>query len=157
MSFETMDSSTTMLADIISSYMKENNLEPGKDIFFLISNDANHYGEDFDNHPYGLNETAHNVAVANDKRITDQTFNGTITKAKIQNLSDELWPEAGIGMLTIDKLVTAWGRKLNGKVFKYSDTFTGGVLHFKGSTLGITAPYSLKHWCGFFSAGFYLE
>ena len=170
MSFGKMDSLSSQLAGIILKYAKENNLRIGKDIFFLFSNDANHYGEDFDNHPYGLNETAHNVAVANDKRIADQAFNGTITKSRIQKLSDELWPEAGIrqdcplwcgrysvvfGLLTVNKVVDKIGKKLTGKVFKYSDTWTGGVLPVKGTEMGITAPYSLKHWVGFFSAGFY--
>lgn len=172
MSFERMDSSSTMLADIILAYIKENNLVPGKDIFFLISNDANHYGEDFDNSPYGMNEDAHQVATNNDKRIADETFNGTITLEKIVNLSEELWPEAKVnkncplwcgrypvvfGLLTVNKLANDVGRELTGKVFEYSDTFTGGVLPFKESTMGITAPYSLKHWCGIFSAGFYIK
>jgi AmmeMemoRadiSam system protein B len=172
MSFEKMDSLSDELANIISEYVKENNLKLGKDIFFLFSNDANHYGEDFDNHPYGLNEEAHNVAVANDKRIADQIFNGTVTKNRIQKLSDELWPEAGIkqdcplwcgryavvfGLFTVSKVVNENGKKLSGKVLRYSDTWTGGVLPVKGTSMGITAPYSLKHWVGFLSAGFYME
>jgi len=172
MPFEKMDSVSNELSNIISDYVKENNLKLGKDIFFLFSNDANHYGEDFDNHPYGLTEEAHNVAVANDKRIADQIFNGTVTKNRIQKLSDELWPEAGVkqdcplwcgryaivfGLLTVSKVVNGNGKKLSGKVFKYSDTWTGGVLPVKGTMMGITAPYSPKHWVGFLSAGFYLE
>jgi AmmeMemoRadiSam system protein B len=172
MSFEKMDSLSDELANIISEYVKENNLKLGKDIFFLFSNDANHYGEDFDNHPYGLNQEAHNVAVTNDKRIADQIFNGTVTKNKIQKLSDELWPEAGIkqdcplwcgryavvfGLFTVSKVVNENGKKLSGKVLRYSDTWTGGVLPVKGTSMGITAPYSLKHWVGFLSAGFYME
>jgi hypothetical protein len=31
------------------------------------------------------------------------------------------------------------------------------VLPVKGTSMGITAPYSLKHWVGFLSAGFYME
>ena len=172
MSYEKMDSLSNALSGIISDYVKENNLKLGKDIFFLFSNDANHYGEDFDNYPYGLNEEAHSVAVANDKRIANEVFNGTITKNSIQKLSDELWPEAGVkqdcplwcgryavvfGLLTVSKVVNESGKKLSGKVFKYSDTWTGGVLPEKGTSMGITAPYSLKHWVGFLSAGFYLE
>ena len=172
MPFEKMDSLSSQLAGIILTYVKENNLIMGKDIFFLFSNDANHYGEDFDNHPYGLNETAHNVAVANDKRIVDKAFTGTVTESRIKKLSDELWPEAGIrqdcplwcgrysvvfGLLTVKKIVNENGKKLSGKVFCYSDTWTGGVLSVKGTGMGINAPYSLKHWVGFFSAGFYLD
>jgi AmmeMemoRadiSam system protein B len=172
MPFEKMDSLSNELSGIISDYAKVNNLKLGKDIFFLFSNDANHYGEDFDNHPYGLDEEAHDVAVANDKRITEQIFDGTITKNRIQKLSDELWPEAGIsqacplwcgrysvvfGLLTVNRIVDKNGKKLTGKVFKYSDTWTGGVLPVEGTMMGITAPYSLKHWVGFLSAGFYME
>lgn len=172
MSFERMDSLSTMLADIILFYVKENNLKPGEDVFFLISNDANHYGEDFNNQPYGLDEKAHNLATENDKRIADETFNGSVTQDKIKNFSNELWTEAGVnencplwcgrypivlGLLTINKIVSWSGKKLTGKVFKYSDTWTGGVLPVKGTNMGITAPYSLKHWVGFLSAGFYLK
>ena len=172
MSYEKMDSLSTELAGIISAYIKENNLELGKDIFFLISNDSNHYGEDFNNQPYGLDEEAHRVATGNDKRIAAEIFNGLITDDKIKNLSGELWSEAGasqscplwcgrypavFGLLTIKRIVNEAGRKLTGKVFKYSDTWTEGVLPVKGTRMGITAPYSLKHWVGFLSAGFYLK
>jgi len=172
MPFEKMDSLSDELSDIISDYVKANNLKLGKDIFFLFSNDANHYGEDFDNQPYGLNEEAHSVANANDNRIANQTFNGIVTKHRIEKLSSELWPEAGatkdcplwcgryaivLGLLTVNNIVNDVGKKLTGKIFKYFDTWTGGVLPVKGTMMGITAPYSLKHWVGFFSAGFYLE
>ena len=46
---------------------------------------------------------------------------------------------------------------MTGKLFRYSDTYSEGVLPLKKAGFGITAPYSLKHWVGFFSAGFYLE
>ena len=59
--------------------------------------------------------------------------------------------------MTINNIVTESGSKLTGKVFKYSDTWTEGVLPVKETKMGITAPYSLKHWVGFLSAGFYLE
>jgi AmmeMemoRadiSam system protein B len=174
-SFDRMDSLSSGLSDIISGYIKSNNYVLGKDIFFLMSNDANHYGEDFDNEPYGLDEQAHKTATENDKRIADENLNGTITREKIKNLSDELWPEAGVnqsavadcplwcgrypvvfGLMTINKIANkVTGKKITGKVFKYGDTFTGGVLPVKGTMMGTTAPFSLKHWVGFFSAGIY--
>jgi hypothetical protein len=149
-----------------------NNLKPGRDIFFLISNDANHYGEDFNNRPYGLDEEAHKFAVDNDKRIAEETFNGLISEEKIKNFSFELWPEAGVnkncplwcgrypivlGLLTVYKIADETGKELVGNVFKYSDTWTEGVLPFRESKMGTTAPFSLKHWVGFLSAGFYME
>jgi len=171
-SFNRMDSISTQLADIISGYMKSNKLVPGKDIFFLFSNDANHYGEDFDNSPYGMDEAAHLIATENDKRIANESFNGIITTEKLVGLSERLWPEAGVnkncplwcgrypvvfGLLTLNKIIIQSSRNITGEVFKYSDTWTGGVLPVKGTGMGITAPYSLHHWVGFFSAGFYLE
>ena len=171
--FGKMDSVSTAVSEIISRYIKSNNLELGKDIFFLISNDANHYGEDFDNQPYGMDENAHLIATNNDKQIADETFNGMVTREKIKSFSEKLWPEAGVnqicplwcgrypivfGLLTINKVVDeVAGKNIEGKVFKYSDTFTGGVLSFRKSTMGTTAPFSLKHWVGFLSAGFYLK
>ena len=172
-SFDRMDSLSSDLSDIISEYVKSKNYVLGKDIFFLMSNDANHYGEDFNNEPYGLDEQAHKTATGNDKRIANENLNGTITKEKIKNLSDELWPEAGVnktcplwcgrysvvfGLMTINKIVNkVSGKKITGKVFKYSDTFTGGVIPVKGTMMGTTAPFSLKHWVGFLSAGIYAE
>ena len=170
--FERMNSISTQLSDIISDYMKKNKLELGKDIFFLFSSDANHYGEDFDNSPYGMDEAAHLIATENDKKIANESFNGIITTEKLVGLSERLWPEAGVnkncplwcgrypivfGLLTLNKIIIQSGKKITGKVFKYSDTWTGGVMPVKGTGMGITAPYSLHHWVGFFSAGFYLE
>jgi AmmeMemoRadiSam system protein B len=172
MSFDRMDSLSTQLSNIISTYASENNLQLGKDIFFLFSNDANHYGEDFNNQPYGLDETAHNVATANDQRIAEKVFNGVVDKHKIKNLSEELLPEEGVckdcplwcgkypiilGLLTVNKIANKNNKIIVGELFKYSDTWTGGVLPVKGTGMGITAPYSLKHWVGFFSAEFYLR
>ncbi len=172
-SFDRMDSLSNDLSDIISEYIKSKNYVLGKDIFFLMSNDANHYGEDFDNEPYGLDEQAHKTATENDKRIANENLDGTITKEKIKNLSDQLWPEAGInkscplwcgrypvvfGLMTINKIVNkVSGKKITGKVFKYGDTFTGGVIPVKGTMMGTTAPFSLKHWVGFLSVGIYDE
>ncbi|MEJ2105429.1 MAG: AmmeMemoRadiSam system protein B [Ignavibacteriaceae bacterium] len=163
MPFERMDSLSFMLAEIISVYAKENKLELGKDIFFLFSNDANHYGEDFDNQPYGLDEKAHSVATANDKRIAEKIFNGVESKDKIKNLSEELWPEAGfcndcplwcgrypivLGLLTVNKIVNANGKLLNGNLFNYSDTWTEGVLPVKGTEMGITKKMKIPHCWG---------
>ena len=46
---------------------------------------------------------------------------------------------------------------LNGKVFSYSDSWTEKPLPVYGTHMGTTAPFSLKHWCGYVSAGFYVE
>lgn len=171
MSFERMDSISAKLSEIILQYLKEKNLKIGRDLFILISNDANHYGEDFNNLPYGLDEYAHKTATDVDKRIAAK-FNDDITFEKISDISTELWTEKNekevyplwcgkypivFGLLTATHLAKKLGYNINGKLFCYSDTFSEKVLSFKETRMGITAPFSLRHWVGFLSAGFYLK
>lgn len=62
------------------------------------------------------------------------------------------------GLLTINKTMQkAAGRGIQGKVLSYSDSYSEGVIPLKKAGFGITAPFSLKHWVGYVSAGFYLD
>ncbi len=173
MPFEKMENMSNELAKIISDYIKDNNLKLGKDIFFLISTDADHYGKDFDNIPFGEDMKSHEEATNNDRRIAKETFNGMLTKSKIKNLTKELWgtpkdnPPSPVwcgkfsvpfGLLATNKIIKSVSNKeLNGKLFAYSDSWTEGIIPIKHTNLGTTAPFSLKHWCGWLSAGFYLK
>ncbi len=94
MPLERMDTISGSLSEIISDYIKRNNLEIGKDIFFLISNDASHYGEDFNNSPYGLDLKAHKIATENDKRIIKENLTGKINHDKIFGITKKLWPDS---------------------------------------------------------------
>lgn len=169
--FERMDSMSEKLSSIISNYAKQNNLIPGKDIFFLISNDANHYGEDFNNSPYGLDLRAHQLATDNDKRIINEKIEGIINHQKIFGITKELWPDSStqkdvplwcgrypivIGLLTIEKSIEKIsGKKIAGRLLKYSDSMTEKVLPIKNTSMGLTAIFSPKHWCGWFTLGIY--
>jgi len=172
-SLEKMEEISDKLSSIISDYIKENNLKLGKDIFFLFSSDANHYGKDFSNIPYGEDEAAHLKGTTNDKRIADTYFNGSINKEKIEKFTNELWPDSlskepkplwcgrysiPFGLLTTTKIIkNVTGKEIEGKVLRYSDTWTEKVIPLQNTSLGITASFSLKHWVGFLSAGFYLK
>ena len=168
MNFERMDSISSKLSVIIAAYSKANKLEPGKDIFFLISNDADHYGEDFNNSHYGLDLAAHAKATENDKRILRNSFELTFDKSKIEGITKELWPDSSnqkivplwcgrypivMGLLTIEKVIgNLSGEKVHGKLFRYSDSLTEKVLKID---MGLTAVFSPKHWCGWFTLGLY--
>lgn len=172
-SFEHLDSISIQLAAIIQKYIKENGLILGKDIFFLISNDCNHYGIDFNNSPYGIDETAHENAVNRDKEIANNHFNNKLTLKEISSLCEDLFPDTtgkkiiplwcgrypiSLGLLTVEKVVKGIsGKELSSRVLKYSDSWTEGVLPVKRQQMGLTAPFSLKHWVGYLSAAFYLE
>ena len=172
MPYKRMEKISDDISKIIIDYIKDNNLKLGKDIFFLISTDADHYGKDFDNAPFGEDKKAHKEATDLDKKIASKTFNGLLTEKRLKYLTGELWQVKNkkpktlwcgrypvpFGLLTTFKITTAlFNKNLTGQVFKYSDTYTEGVIPIKGTHLGLTAPFSLKHWVGFLSAGFYLK
>ncbi len=167
-----MEDVSGRLAEALSAYVREKNLKLGEDIAFLISTDANHYGADFNNTPFGDDERAHATAAGNDRRIAGTYLNGVVTRERIHELSEEIrWDSTGgsgrplwcgrypvaFGLLTVTNLVQRLNAgRLNSALLKYSDTWTGKVIPLEGTHMGITAPFSLKHWVGFFSAALYL-
>jgi AmmeMemoRadiSam system protein B len=172
MPMEKMEDISNRLSDIINEYTKSKNLKLGEDIFFLISNDANHYGEDFSNSPYGMDANAHKLATENDVRIINQDLVNKISNEKIYQTAKDILPDSSnkftplwcgrypiiLGLMTISKVVKVTDDKvLFGKLFKYSDTFTEKVLPVKNTSMGLTAVFSYKHWCGWFTEGFYLN
>jgi len=165
MTFERMDTVSEELSKIISDYMKQNHLIPGKDIAFLISSDADHYGQDFNNSPYGEDAAAHKEATDNDKRIAGKDLDGILSSRKILDLTSEmkttLWCgkySVPFGLLTSEKIIAKYsGRYLDGKVLRYSDSYSESVLPLRDTGMGTTAPASYKHWCGWLSAAFYLK
>lgn len=174
MDFPAMERISAALATAITSYIRENNLAVGKDIFFLISADANHYGKDFDNVIYGQDERAHQLGIASDIEIVHTFLTGTISPALIRRFTERLWGKTYLeyndrywcgrysipfGLLTVGEIMNRLypGKSLTGQLLRYADTYTDGVLPLKKTGYGITAPFSLKHWVGFFSVAFFLE
>ncbi|HEY9165795.1 MAG TPA: AmmeMemoRadiSam system protein B [Candidatus Kryptonia bacterium] len=165
MPFGRMDTISDHLSSIISDYIKVNHLVPGKDIAFLVSSDADHYGPDFNNSPYGEDEKAHAEATANDRRIAHKDLDGVLTSEKVYDLTNEmkntLWCgkfSVPFGLLTSEKVVMKTnGKELDGKLIRYSDSYSEGVIPLKGTGMGTTAPASYKHWCGWLSEAFYLK
>ncbi len=160
-----MDTISNQLSIIIAEYIAERHLKLGKDIVFLMSSDADHYGEDFDNSPYGEDARAHEEATANDRRIAHKDLDGVLSDDKVEDLTHEmdntLWCgkfSVPFGLLTAEKTVSKVpGKKLDGKVLRYSDSYSESVLPLRNTGMGTTAPASYKHWCGWLSAAFYLK
>jgi AmmeMemoRadiSam system protein B len=173
MPFEKMDEVSGRLAEVITGYIKNEGLVPGKDIFFLISSDGNHYGQDFKNSPFGEGETAWHAARALDQRIIRDCLTGPLDKAKVEGLTHELWGKTYLeykntywcgkysipfGLLTTQKVIeSTLGKKLSGMLFRYSDTYSEGALPVRGTGMGTTAPFSLRHFVSFCSIGYYLD
>ena len=174
MNFEKMEELSEALSSILLNYIKTNGYEIGKDIFFLISADANHYGGDFNNSPFGEDRSAHKKGTGFDKKIIRSYLTGEVATSKIRGLTTEIWGKTykdpsktlwcgrysiPFGLLTVIKVIEKSQLKglLTGKLLRYSDTYSEGVLPLKNMNCGITAPFSFKHWVGFFSAAFYMK
>ncbi|MBN1589213.1 MAG: AmmeMemoRadiSam system protein B [Pirellulales bacterium] len=174
MSFDTMDTVSAKLAKVLTGYMKEKHLEPGKDVFFLISADANHYGKEFNNTFFGEGAEAHGKGAGHDRHLVDTYLQGPISIKKLKDLSSQLWGEdfksygdvvwcgqytIPFGLLTVHHLMETWApeKQLTGKRFLYGDSYSDGVLPADETGLGTASPPSLERWVGFFSAGYYLR
>ncbi len=173
MPFERMEELAGRLAAVVAAYLQENSLRLGQDVVLLISADANHYGRDFANAPYGEDEAAHARGVAEDRRIAGWLAEGPLNREKVRQLTKELWGASHLdygvshwcgkydvpfGLLAaLETARRAGGRGLSGKLLRYADTYSQGVLPLRQPGFGITAPFSPKHWVGFFSSRFALE
>jgi len=161
------------LAVVISAYMKENHLTPGRDIFFLISADGNHYGKDFNNLAFGEGQAAWEKALAFDRQLIANYLTGVIDRGKIEGLTGEFRGKTYLdykntnwcgkysipfGLLASEKIIKrTTGKKLKGELIRYSDSYSEGVLPLRKIGLGTTAPFSLRHWVSYAALGYYLD
>ncbi|OGF67517.1 MAG: AmmeMemoRadiSam system protein B [Candidatus Fischerbacteria bacterium RBG_13_37_8] len=170
MPFEKMEEISTRLAEVITAYIHENNLKPGKDIVFLFSADANHYGKDFNNTPFGEDEKAHEKGINQDLNWVKSYLTGKVDNEKIRILTTKLWGATyrdygstywcgkysiPFGMLTTMKIMHSLNIPLQGTLLQFGDTYSGGVLPVTKCGIGTTAPFSLKHWVSFFSVAYH--
>ena len=166
MDLKTMDRLSGKLSKQIANYLKENNLA-FKDVIFLISTDANHYGEDFHNLEFGKGEEGHKKARKHDMEIFNKYYKGEITKTRVKSIvkngvyEKTLWCgrySIPFGLLTTEKVVEKMEEKhLFGHFVRYDDTYIDPVIPLKGYGFGVSAPFSLKHWVGHISVAFTLK
>lgn len=165
MSFERMDAVSEKLGAAVAEYVVKARLVPGRDIFFLCSSDANHYGKDFDNIPFGEDNDAHIKATEQDRQIANSCIIGKVQPTKIRNFTEKMnnvvWCgkySIPFGLLTTERIIRKiLGKELIGSLLRYSDSYTEGVLPLMQTGMGTTAPFSLKHWVGYVTVGFRAE
>jgi AmmeMemoRadiSam system protein B len=166
-----MDSLAEQLAAAVNDYLAGQKLQWGKDFAVLISSDANHYGVNFNNTPYGIDSSAHARAIAHDQELVHTWLTGELTAGKISALiagitgadyhesMDVLWCgrySIPFGLKLVEKLALRQRRPaMQGHLLRYGDTYSDGVLPLTQTGMGLTAPFSLQHWVGFFSVGYY--
>ncbi|MEN6559442.1 MAG: AmmeMemoRadiSam system protein B [Acidobacteriota bacterium] len=173
MPFEKMEEISTMVAKVVAAEMKARGLVAGQDVFFLISADGNHYGQDFNNSAFGEGEAAWLKGRAFDERLIRDYLTGVVDEAKVEGLTKELWGATYLdyrntywcgkysipfGLLTVQKILALTeNRKIGGMLFRYSDSYSEGALPLQKTGMGLTAPYSLRHWVSWCSIGYYRE
>lgn len=167
MSFKNLDKISSEIAKIITTYIKENKLQLGKDIAFIASSDATHYGKDFKYTPYGNDELSHKKGTKGDKLVSkfylERNFTGAKAGLLMQETKNKTKGWCGkysvpFGLSVANKVTyNITNKVLVGKLVKYSDSYTSGVLpiHIEGA--GITAPFSLEHWVGYLGVGYKLK
>lgn len=172
MPFEKMEEVAARVAEVIAAEMKAKGLVAGKDIFFLISSDGNHYGQDFKNSPFGEGEVAWRKARALDQRLIRDYLTGAMDDAKVEGLTKELWGKTYLdyrntywcgkysipfGLLAVQKILALTeNKKVSGLLFRYSDSYSEGALPLTKTGMGLTAPFSLRHWVSWCSIGYYI-
>ncbi len=166
MDLKTMDRLSNKLSKEIVKYIKMKNLN-FDDIIFLISADANHYGEDFKNLEFGKGEEGHRKAREHDLEIFEKYYKGKITRERVRSIvknrvyEKTLWCgrySIPFGLLTVEKTVEKTkGENLFGHFVRYDDTYIDPIVPLKGYGFGVSAPFSLKHWVGHMAIAFTLK
>jgi AmmeMemoRadiSam system protein B len=164
--FKTMQEMADALAGVLNEFMSKNGLSLGRDITFVISNDATHYGPDFDYQPFGTDARAHRLAVEADRSLAERFLTGGVTAGKLESFSAEVEKEGTpwcgrytvpFGLLVVARLSEKSGRRLNGLLLRQGDSYLTGTLPAYGIGLGTTAPFSLKHWVDYLSIAYVID
>jgi hypothetical protein len=142
-----MDEISAKPGEVVAGYTKEKGLVAGKDIFFLISSDGSHYGKNFNNLPFGEGEKAWAAARQLDQRLILSYLTGVLDSGKVKSLTKELWGQTCLeyrntywcgkhsipfGLLASEKIMErTMNKKISGMLFRFSDTYSEGVLPLK--------------------------
>ena len=154
------------LGALLARWLQERKGEPGRDLAFLLSNDATHYGPDSSYTPFGIGEKAHQEGTERDRKIAAETLLGTIDQRKISLFSREVvdtqmtWCGRFVipfGLLVAKRVAASRKLSLYGIEGGYGDSYSLGVLPLFARGLGITAPFSSSHWVGYWAQIFTLQ
>lgn len=172
-SYTNMEKMAKPLAGSIASVMKEKNLQWGKDIAFVLSTDAVHYGdEDWGEKnfaPYGSDTIGYEKANEHEKEIIANCFSGNLTDSSVKKFTEYTvkpgdytvynWTWCGrysvpFGLLTAYYLSQQLNTRLTAFPLAYSTSISTKHIKVDDLKMGATAPAKLRHWVGYFCAGY---
>ncbi len=169
MKYDDMTLISNSLAKALYGVMKKNNLQFGKDLAIVISNDAVHYGnEDWggkDMAPFGVDSTGNEKARKMDLEITKNCLEGVISDSKVKQFTDYTvqqndykeykWVWCGrysvpFGLLFANNLNELLEQSsLTGTFIDYRTSIHNKHLKVDDIGMGTTAPANNKHWVGY--------
>jgi MEMO1 family protein len=175
MSYQRMDQISGELAPAIEKALEARHLKWGKDVAFVISTDAVHYGDEDWNGSnfayYGCDEKGYKDAKDHEKQIINESLIGPLEKEKIREftqftLKDEdyksyKWTWCGrysvpFGLLTILKMnASASSKPLQGILKGYGTSLDEPRLKVNDIGMGQTAKATLHHWVGYAGLTYY--
>jgi len=161
------------LSAALHEVMQEHGWQLGRDVAIVVSNDAVHYGPDFDHAPFGTSVEGYAAAVARDRALIRDHLEGEIRAGSLQTLQNELVDAEDVtsyripwcgrfsvpfGLELLRRTALLEGRPAPaGTLLRYSTSLSEPEPPVAAATraagLGTTAPSNLHHWVGFFALG----
>lgn len=175
MPYEKMNQLSEQLATGIGKVLKAKGLKWGRDVAFVMSTDAVHYGdEDWGGSNYafyGCDDKGFNAAKAHEMEIIDESLCGTMGQEKARKFTQFTlreedykaykWTWCGrysvpFGLLTIMKMqAAASGKPLHGIFIGYGTSLDEPRLKVSDLGMGKTAAAIMHHWVGYAGISYY--
>ena len=175
MPYDRMDQLSDQLASGIVKVLKADGLNWGRDVAFVMSTDAVHYGdEDWGGSNYafyGCDAKGYNEAKSHEMEIINECLSGTMSREKAKKFTrftlkkDDYksykWTWCGrysvpFGLLTIMKIQgAASGKTLQGIFTGYGTSLDEPRLKVSDIGMGKTANATMHHWVGYAGISYY--
>lgn len=174
MSYNTIEEISNNFSGVLSAILSDNNLELGKDVAIVISNDAVHYGdEDWGGKNFarfGADSSGYTQALSFEKEIIDSCLTSSLSKEKIKkftsytvkedNYKDYKWTWCGrysvpFGLSVLNNLNNETQLNITGYYLNYSTSIAHDTIPVADLGLGRTAPASIRHWVGYACIAYY--
>lgn len=168
-SFKKMQRFSDDLANSLHALMQKHQLEYGKDLAIVISNDAIHYGSEgwggTDKAPFGTDSIGNAKAHQKDLKIIKECLEGPLALEKIRTFNNYTvmpddytqynWTWCGryatpLGLLTANKLnLLVENKPLTGIKIDYRSSLYNPHIEVEDIGMGHTAPATDTHWVAF--------
>jgi len=158
---------------VLAGLVKEKNLKLGEDVAFVMSCDATHYGDQWDDwayDPFGCGVEGYVKAQAQDEILVREFLDGTLERGKVQRLAESLVDQKDVtrykvtwcgrfsvtfGLAALTYMSQDLGRPpLVGVNTGYGTSIALGFLPFEKLGLSATAHENLHHWVSYVAEGY---